>query len=116
MVSIQSIRKEFADKLNVSEDDVGNAINEVIMLDKKYIFNVSSVKSQSEGLGNSLRVLNLAVVKDSLSEEAKWSYIRMNLLRAIKPILASSVNNENLDLFLKQLERELKTNWNGRMN
>ena len=112
--NIEAIRKEFAEKLNVSEEYVANAINEVVMLDKRYLLNVAGIKSQADGLKASLMALNLDVLNLNLSDKSKFAYIRMSLLRAIKPIIASSVDKERIDLFIGQLERELKTNWSER--
>src|SRR3990167_8741583 len=104
---LKQLREEMANKLGVSEEEVANAMNELAMLDKRFVHLIKLAEQISEGLAMALVILNYEIWQQKdIKEKAKRSYTNLNIFRAIKRTVRKNVPKSQFDEFFRQLREE----------
>ncbi len=104
---LKKLREDMAEVLGVSEEEVSNAMNELAMIDNRFVHLVKLVGQISEGMVMALVILNYEIWQQKdIKDKAKKSFVYLNIYRAIKNTIRKNVPKSQFDEFFRQLREE----------
>lgn len=106
---IQNARKRLALQLDISEERVGELINELFALDKRYVKEKLLTENQSDAMAYSFMVLADKLLQDKdFDSRAKLDYLRMNISKALANVIKKNLPENQYSDFVMELRDELK--------